>query len=378
MNIHGKPHRTLEADPTDRSIQILDQTMLPHQVVWRRLATLEQAVEAIREMRVRGAPLIGATAAYGLFFALREDARDEAVRFGFERLLATRPTAVNLRWALERVQAAVMPLAVEKRAQAAWEEAMTIGEEDVQTNLAIGRHGLALLQKIQSSKGDGAGPLNVMTHCNAGWLAAVDWGMALAPIYLAHDSGMDIHVWVSETRPRGQGAALTAFELAQHGVPHTLIVDNSAGHLIQRGKVDAVITGADRVTARGDVANKIGTYLKALAARAHDVPFYVAAPMSTIDWTISDGIRDIPIEQRDGREVTHVVGQSRDATREEVLIAPTGTPARNDGFDVTPAELVSALITEHGVFQANAEALAVLANFSRPRHRNGSYPDFAG
>ncbi len=360
MNIHGQPHRSIEAAHANRTARIIDQTLLPHLVEWRELETLEDAAEAILVMRVRGAPLIGATAGFGMFFALRDDPSDAALQRAYETLHATRPTAVNLRWALDRVKLAVWPVPAEKRADAAWNEALAICEEDVQTNHAIGKHALELFRWIQAKKADPAAPLNVMTHCNAGWLACVDWGTAISPIYQAHDAGMNIHVWVSETRPRGQGASLTAFELREHGVPHTLIVDNNAGHLLQRGLVDVVIVGTDRVTAQGDVANKIGTYMKALAAKAHDVPFYVACPVSTIDWTLSDGIRDIPIEQRSAREVTHMPGLNAEGRREEVLITPAGTQARNDGFDVTPAHLVTALVTEHGVFEASGEELAVL------------------
>ena len=360
MNIHGQPRRSIEADHSKQNAQIIDQTLLPHHVEWRELSTLADAAEAIKVMRVRGAPLIGATAAYGMFFALREDASDAALQQAYDILHATRPTAVNLRWALDRMMRAVKPLSPEKRAEAAWEEALAICEEDVKTNHAIGRHALELFREIQSKKGDPAAPLNVMTHCNAGWLATVDWGTAISPIYQAHDAGMKVHVWVSETRPRGQGASLTAFELKEHGVPYTLIVDNNAGHLLQRGLVDVVIVGTDRVTAHGDVANKIGTYLKALAAKAHDVPFYVATPVSTIDWTIADGVRDIPIEQRSSREVTHMPGLNGAGNREEVLITPEGTQARNDGFDVTPAGLVTALVTEHGAYAATAAALREL------------------
>jgi methylthioribose-1-phosphate isomerase len=360
MKIHGQPHRSIETDHTRRIARIIDQTFLPHQVAWRELETMEDAAEAIQVMRVRGAPLIGATAAFGLFFALRDDASDAALQHAYETLHATRPTAINLRWALDRVRRVVLPLAVEERADAAWSEALSICDEDVQTNHAIGQHALELFKAIQAKKADPTAPLNVMTHCNAGWIACVDWGTAISPIYQAHDAGLNVHVWVSETRPRGQGASLTAWELREHGVPHTLIVDNNAGHLLQRGLVDLVIVGADRVTAQGDVANKIGTYLKALAAKAHDVPFYVALPVSTIDWTITDGIRDIPIEQRSAREVTHMPGLNAEGLREEVLITPAGTQARNDGFDVTPASLVTALVTEHGVFEPNAEILAGL------------------
>ncbi len=360
MNIHGQPHRSIEADHATQSARIIDQTFLPHQVEWRELRTLEDAAEAIQVMRVRGAPLIGATAAFGLFFALRENATDAALELAYHVLHSTRPTAINLRWALDRVKRVVMPLGAEERAAAAWDEALAICEDDVRTNHVIGQHGLELFRAIQAKKADPSAPLNVMTHCNAGWLATVDWGTAISPIYQAHDAGMKVHVWVSETRPRGQGASLTAFELKEHGVPYTLIVDNNAGHLLQRGLVDVVIVGTDRVTAHGDVANKIGTYLKALAAKAHDVPFYVATPVSTIDWTIEDGIRDIPIEQRSAKEVTHMPGLNERGLREEVLITPAGTQARNDGFDVTPGALVTALVTEHGVFPANAKALQQL------------------
>lgn len=362
MNIHGQPRRSIESDHARRIARIIDQTLLPHQVEWRELETLDDAAEAIQVMRVRGAPLIGATAGFGMFFALRDDPSDAALQRAYDTLHATRPTAVNLRWALDRVKHAVWPVPVEKRADAAWTDALAICEEDVQTNHSIGKHALELFRSIQAKKADPSAPLNIMTHCNAGWLACVDWGTAISPIYQAHDSGMKVHVWVSETRPRGQGASLTAFELREHGVPHTLIVDNNAGHLLQRGLVDVVIVGTDRVTAHGDVANKIGTYMKALAAKAHDVPFYVASPVSTIDWTLTDGVRDIPIEQRSAREVTHMPGLNAEGRREEVLIAPAGTQARNDGFDVTPAHLVTGLVTEHGVFEASAEALAVLRN----------------
>jgi methylthioribose-1-phosphate isomerase len=361
MKIHGQPHRSIEADPATRSVRIIDQTFLPHQVEWRALATMADAAEAIKVMRVRGAPLIGATAAYGMYFAMHENASDANLQRAYDTLHATRPTAVNLRWALDRMKRVLASFAPAARAEAAWQESASICDQDAQTNHAIGRHALAVFREIASKKADPSAPLNVMTHCNAGWLACVDWGTALSPIYQAHDAGMNVHVWVSETRPRGQGASLTAWELREHGVPHTLIVDNNAGHLLQHGLVDVVIVGADRVTAQGDVANKIGTYLKALAAIAHGVPFYVALPVSTIDWTIMDGVRDIPIEQRSAREVTHMPGLAADGTRQEVLITPEGTAARNDGFDVTPAKLVTALVTEHGVVAANAEALAELA-----------------
>lgn len=360
MKIQGIPHRSIESDPSNQTVRIVDQTFLPHEVVWRDLNDLPDAAEAISVMRVRGAPLIGATAAFGIYLALRNDPTDAAFQFAYDTLLATRPTAVNLRWALDRMKVAVVALAPADRAATAWREATQLCDDDVLTNHAIGTHGLEIFKAVLAKKTDPTAVLNVMTHCNAGWIATVDWGTAISPIYQAHDEGLKVHVWVSETRPRGQGASLTAWELREHGVPHTLIVDNEAGHLIQRGLVDLVIVGADRVTAHGDVANKIGTYLKALAAKAHDVPFYVAVPSSTIDWTLTDGIRDIPIEQRSDREVTHVIGLGADGLRQEVLITPAGTAARNDGFDVTPAHLVTALITENGAVPASAEALYAL------------------
>ena len=359
MNIHGNPHRTIETNAT-ANVCILDQTLLPHEVVWRPLVTWQDAAKAISLMQVRGAPLIGVTAAFGVALAMRNDAADTTLEVACSSLFATRPTAVNLRWALDRMQQVLAPLPPTARASAAWSEAVRMADEDVQTNERIGKHGHGLFLDLFDRKASTAGPLNVMTHCNAGWLAAVDWGMSLSPVYQAHDAGMPVHVWVSETRPRNQGAALTAFELSQYGVPHTLISDNAAGHLMQHGLVDVCITGADRVTASGDVANKIGTYLKALAAKANNVPFYVAVPVSTIDWTLSDGIREIPIEQRSGREITHIPGRNSAGLHEEVLICPENTPARNDAFDVTPADLVAGLITEHGVVECSTEGLRTL------------------
>jgi methylthioribose-1-phosphate isomerase len=359
MKIQGIPRRAIEPLPGRQAVQILDQTLLPHQIEWCELNSMQDTAIAIQTMQVRGAPLIGATAAFGLFFALRDDPSDTGLATAFDTLFATRPTAVNLRWALERVRGVVAELPAAQRAETAWNEALQISEDDVAANAALGRCAQPLLEKGLAAKTDKT--LNVMTHCNAGWLATVDWGTALSPVYQAHENGMKVHVWVSETRPRNQGASLTAWELGQHQVPHTLIVDNAAGHLIQRGLVDLIIVGADRVTAAGDVANKIGTYLKALAAKAHNVPFYVAVPVSTIDWTIEDGVRDIPIEQRSSREVTHLAGRTEASLREEILITPETTPARNDAFDVTPAHLVTGLITEHCVIPATKEALAVLA-----------------
>jgi methylthioribose-1-phosphate isomerase len=359
MKVEGVHRHTIEPLPGRRAVQVLDQTLLPHEIVWCPLESLAGTVEAIKVMTVRGAPLIGATAAFGLGFGLTDDPSDAGLAAAHDRLLATRPTAVNLRWSLDRVRARVVPLAPSDRADAAWAEAVQICADDVATNAAIGRHGLALFRTLLAAKA--SPPLNILTHCNAGWLGCVDWGTALAPVYLAHDAGLPVHVWVSETRPRNQGASLTAWELTQHGVPHTLVVDNSAGHLIQRGLVDVCIVGTDRVTANGDVANKIGTYLKALAARAHQIPFYVALPLSTVDWTITDGLREILIEQRSDREVTHLAGQNVDGLRTEVLLAPPGTPARNHAFDVTPAALITALITEHGIGRADPTDLSQLA-----------------
>ena len=355
MKIDGKAYRTIgRAGP--RTVETIDQTRLPHELVFRRIDTLQGAVDAIATMVVRGAPLIGATAAYGLALGLEHAADDASMTAAYAQLLASRPTAVNLRHALEDVRAVVAPLPPQARAEAAFARADAICEEDVALNLAIGEAGFKLIEAAHKRTGR---TVNVLTHCNAGWLATVDWGTATAPIYLAHDRGVPVHVWVDETRPRNQGASLTAFELGQHGVPHTLVVDNAGGHLMQRGMVDLCIVGTDRVTARGDVANKIGTYLKALAARAHNVPFYVALPGPTLDWRLDDGLA-IEIEERSQREVTHMWGRLEDGRVAEVRIAPTGTKAANPAFDVTPAEFVTAFITERGVVAAERGALAAL------------------
>ena len=356
MKVHGEPQRTIWPSPDGEGVGIIDQTRLPHAFATVRLATLEEAAHAIRAMLVRGAPLIGATAAYGLWLALRRDASDEGLRRAREVLLATRPTAVNLRWALDRAAARLQPLASAARADAARELAAEVCDEDVAINRAIGEAGLPLLREIAARKPAGK-PVNVLTHCNAGWLATVDWGTATAPIYLAHDAGIPVHVWVDETRPRNQGASLTAWELLNHGVPHTVIVDNAGGHLMQRGEVDLVIVGTDRTTARGDVCNKIGTYLKALAAHDNGVPFYVAAPSPSIDWTIRDGLREIPIEERAGSEITRISGRLSDGSTTAVALTPDGSAAANPAFDVTPARLVSGLITERGVVAANEEVM---------------------
>ena len=356
MNVEGKPYRTIWLADDGESVEIIDQTRLPHEFAVRRLETLADAVRAIAEMRVRGAPLIGAAAAFGLFLAMRRDPSDTALVAASEALLATRPTAVNLRWALDEVGALLRATPAAGRRDAALRRAREICEADVATNRAIGEHGLALLRDIADRKagaGQGAGQgfqsVNLLTHCNAGWLATVDRGTALAPVYAAAEAGIKVHVWVDETRPRNQGAGLTAWELGQQGVAHTVIVDNAGGHLMQRGMVDICITGADRVTATGDVANKIGTYLKALAARDNAVPFYVAVPGPTIDWTLGDGIEGIPIESRDGTEVSTVTGRDRRGRLATVTVTPAGSPVANPAFDVTPARLVAGLITERGI-----------------------------
>jgi methylthioribose-1-phosphate isomerase len=356
MKVNGRHYRTIWAAEDGRSVEVIDQTQLPHAFAVRRLATPEEAAHAIKSMIVRGAPLIGATAAYGMALAMDRAADDRGLAAAYDLLVATRPTAINLRWALDRVRAVLAPLAPAARARAAWTLAAEICDEDVAICEGIGRNGLELIRKAHARKG-GQGPVNVLTHCNAGWLATVDWGTAIAPIYMAHDAGIPVHVWVDETRPRNQGASLTAWELGRHGVPHHIVADNAGGHLMQHGLVDLCIVGTDRVTAQGDVCNKIGTYLKALAAHDNGVPFYVALPSPTIDWTVVDGIREIPIEQRAQSEVTRIAGRLADGKVVEVDISAPGSPARNDAFDVTPARLVTALVTEKGVCAASGEGL---------------------
>ena len=363
MKIDGKAWRTIWLEEGVQhggdAIGVIDQTQLPHRFTTRTLSSCDQAAEAIRMMVVRGAPLIGVTGAYGLMLALQADPSDAALAAAFEQLNATRPTAVNLRWALERVRDRVAPLPPAERAAAAKAEAASIAEEDVAMCEAIGEHGLRLFQELAAARPAERRdqPFNVLTHCNAGWIATVDWGTALAPIYKAHRAGLAIHVWVDETRPRNQGASLTAWELAREGVPHTVIVDNAGGHLMQHGQVDAVIVGTDRTTRRGDVCNKIGTYLKALAAHDNGVPFYVALPASTIDWTIDDGVAEIPIEARSAVEVTHIQGRAADGAITGVQLTPDGSSGFNPAFDVTPARLVTALITERGVAAASEAGL---------------------
>ena len=365
MRVNGKPMRTIWLEPDGATVGIIDQTKLPHELVIVRLASLADAAHAIRAMLVRGAPLIGATAAYGMALAMRDDASDPALEKAGRALLATRPTAVNLRWALEEMQALLVPLAKKDRAAAAYARAGEICEEDVAMNRALGRHGRAVIEAAAREKRHGE-PVNVLTHCNAGWLATVDWGTALAPIYAAQEAGIPLHVWVDETRPRNQGASLTAWELGQQGIPHTVIVDNAGGHLMQHGRVDLALVGTDRTTASGDVANKIGTYLKALAAHDNAVRFYVALPSPTIDWSIEDG-RAIPIEERDASEVTEIAGRLADGTTARVRLVPDGSPAANYAFDVTPARLVTGLITERGVCAASREGLLALFPERRAR-----------
>ena len=357
MNIDGKPYRTIWLGADGASAEIIDQTKLPFALEIVSLKTLEAAAHAISSMQVRGAPLIGATAAYGVALAMRADASDEALERACEVLAATRPTAINLRWALKEMKKALQNQPREARVEVAFARAAALCDEDVETCRKIGEHGVGLIRAHAEKKAGKS--VNILTHCNAGWLATVDWGTALAPIYRAHDEGLPVHVWVDETRPRNQGASLTAYELGAHGVPHTIVADNTGGYLMQHGLVDLCIVGTDRTTASGDVANKIGTYLKALAAKDNGVQFFVALPDSTIDWSLSDG-KAIPIEERDGREVTHMTGQFPDGSIATVAIAPKGSPAANYAFDVTPARLVTGFITERGITPATPEGLRLL------------------
>ncbi len=362
MKIDGTAYRSVWLDAGDRwSVHILDQTKLPWSLEVLRLTTSDDAARAIRSMQTRGAPLIGAVAAYGVCLALRADASTEAMERDAELIAATRPTAVNLRWALDRMLTRLRNTPAAERVAVAYAEAGLIADEDAAQNEAIGQHGLPL---IEAAVRPGR-PVNVLTHCNAGWLATVDWGTALSPIYAAYNAGIDLHVWVDETRPRNQGAALTAWELGKHGVPHTVVADNAGGHFMQHGMVDLVIVGADRVSRTGDAANKIGTYLKALAAHDNQVPFWVAMPSTTIDWTLSDGVADIPIEERAASEVTDMTGRLEDGTIATMRIVAADSPAANPAFDVTPARLVTGLITERGRCSASAEGLLALF----PEHR---------
>ena len=364
MKIAGRAYRTLWPTPEGAAIEVIDQTCLPHRFATRRLFDLNSTVDAIKTMVVRGAPLIGATAAYGYALALQADPSDRALNLAYDKLLASRPTAVNLRFCLDEAASCTRPLPEAERAAAAWRRAGELCEEDIELNLRIGEAGFALIEAAHRRTGR---TVNVLTHCNAGWLATVDWGTATAPIYLAHNRGVPVHVWVDETRPRNQGAALTAFELGEHGVPHTLIADNAGGHLMQHGEVDLCIVGADRITARGDAANKIGTYLKALAARANGVPFYVAAPYTTIDWRIDDGVKEIEIEERDAFEVTHISGRLANGEVACVELGPQGVKAKNPAFDVTPAELIEGFLTDRGFCKADKASLAQLFGRDAPQ-----------
>jgi methylthioribose-1-phosphate isomerase len=358
MKVDGELRRTIWPADGGAAVHVIDQRWLPHRLDIATLADLAGVVTAIRDMWVRGAPLIGVTAAYGLALQMRRDASDASLATAADTLEAARPTAVNLAWAVRRVQRSLQPLPAAERAARAWALAGELADEDVAVNEAIGRHGLPLLQDIAARRG---GRVDVLTHCNAGWLATVDWGTALSPIYQAQAAGLDVHVWVDETRPRNQGASLTAWELGQQGVAHTVIADNAGGHLMQQGAVDLVIVGCDRVTARGDVCNKIGTYLKALAARDNGVPFYAAMPLSTLDLSLDDGLVEIPIEERSAREVSHLTGRDAEGRLVEVQLLPDGSAAANPAFDVTPARLVTGLITERGVVPTEERALRAMA-----------------
>ena len=363
MKVDGTPYRTIWLSPDGTTVQAIDQTLLPHRFVVRDLRTMEDAEVAIRTMIVRGAPLIGAAAAYGMALAMAADPSDAMLARAYKVLMESRPTAVNLRWALDDQRALLAPLPPAKRREAAYRRAAEICDEDAEIGRRIGENGLGLIRKLKPR--DKSGRINALTHCNAGWLATVDWGTAMAPIYQAHNAGLPIHVWVDETRPRNQGASLTAWELGKHGVPHTVIADNAGGHLMQHDQVDFVITGTDRTTRGGDVCNKIGTYLKALAAHDNGIPFYVGLPHTTIDWTLLDGVRNIPIEERSARELSHITGRLvKDGTETgelaTVQILPEGSSAANPAFDVTPARLVTALITERGVCDASEAGLLSL------------------
>ncbi|QDH16593.1 S-methyl-5-thioribose-1-phosphate isomerase [Swingsia samuiensis] len=360
MKINGTPYRSVWRPTEDpQSIRIFDQTRFPWEIDILELRDVHAVMHVIRSMQVRGAPLIGAVAAYGLVFALQNDPSNSALHKAAEELISTRPTAINLRWAIERLVTHLQNIPPEERVSAGYQEADAICDEDVKVNEAIGEYGLELIREIWERKGK-QGRVNLLTHCNAGWIATVDWGTALAPIYMAHDAGIPVHVWVDETRPRDQGSLLTAWELGSHGVPHTVIVDNAGGHFMQTGDVDMVIVGTDRVTAQGDVANKIGTYLKALAAKDNNIPFWVALPSSTIDWRVKDGVKDIPIEERSSNEVLFMHGITDSGDISRVRIAPEHSPAANPAFDVTPARLVTGLITERGRCDASEAGLKSL------------------
>lgn len=358
MKVQGVPYRSIWVNEKTGKVEIIDQTKLPHSFAITQLNSLEDAATAIQEMWVRGAPLVGATAAYGLSLALKENASVSSMTKAIKTLMSTRPTAVNLRWALETMQEKLKLLSESKRSETAWKLAAEICDEDVKMNSAIGDNGLKIIEEIWDKKNQ-KDRVNILTHCNAGWLATVDWGTALSPIYKAYDADIPVHVWVDETRPRNQGSSLTAWELNSQEIPHHVIVDNAGGHLMQQGKVDLCIVGTDRTTASGNVCNKIGTYLKALAAKDNEIPFYVALPSPTIDWRIDDG-NHIPIEQRDEEEITHIQGVNQDGKLESIRLTPEKSPATNPAFDVTPARLITGLITERGVCSASSKGLAEL------------------
>ena len=358
MKVDGTPYRSLWWNTEAEALQIIDQRWLPHDFRIETLTSLDAFARAIQDMHVRGAPLIGATAAYGMALAMQLDPSDSALDQGWQTLHQTRPTAINLRWALDRCRDLLSALPLDQRAAAALALAHEIADEDVEINRRIGLHGLKLIQQIAAQKTDGS-PVRLLTHCNAGWIATVDWGTATSPMYHAHDAGLALHVWVDETRPRNQGA-LTAWELGSHGISHSYITDNAGGHLMQHGQVDMVIVGTDRTTYQGDVCNKIGTYLKALAAKDNNIPFYVALPSPTIDWSVGDGVRDIPIEDRAPQEVSHIMGRTADGAIASVQVTPKGSEVSNPAFDVTPSRLVTGLITERGVCAASQEGLAAL------------------
>ena len=345
MNVNGKNFQTIWPDPAEYSVHIIDQTKLPHHFVIKKLYSLDDVIAAIKIMEVRGAPLIGVTAAYGIALAMKNNPSDESLKEASSRLFQSRPTAVNLQWALDRMNKELQLLSPDKRFDKSWFLSKKILDEDIVTNQSIGMHGHNLIESTFNKK-----TLHVLTHCNAGWLATVDYGTALSPLYYAFNHGLDLHVWVDETRPRNQGAHLTAWELGQHHIPHTLISDNAGGHLMQRGEVDFVIVGADRISTQGDVCNKIGTYLKALAAFENNIPFYVAAPKSTIDTNATKNFFDIPIESRHEEEVLMMQGLNNDGELTHVHIAPKGTHAFNPAFDITPYKFITKIITEDGVY----------------------------
>lgn len=356
MNVDGTHYRTIWVNRDDWSVNVIDQTKMPHLFEVLNLKTLLDSCIAIKDMVVRGAPLIGTTAAYGFYLAMRDDASNEGMELAYTRLNETRPTAVNLRWALDQMHDCLINIPIAERVERAFIRAGEIADEDVEISKGIGRNGLELIKNIAATKKPGE-VVNILTHCNAGWLATVDWGTATAPIYMAHDAGIPLHVWVDETRPRNQGASLTAWELGKHGVPHSLIVDSVGGHLMQHNMVDLCIVGTDRTTRTGDVCNKVGTYLKALAAHDNNVPFYVCLPSTTIDWSICDGLKDVPIEQRDGTEVSQVMGRLPNGEIGHVKITPDETEVANYAFDITPARLITGLITERAVVEASEQAL---------------------